>query len=154
MSAELRILEPISVVGIDHIGPYHEIGGTFGRICGMAGQLGWPMRGALAIYYDDPRETPPESLRSAACVVVPAGFDPGTEGVRAFSIEGGSHAVLRYVGPYDKLGDVWARLYSEELPALGMDDAGAPFEIYVSHPEEGSGEQPVTDLCVPVKQRT
>lgn len=153
MSAELKQMEPISVVGIEHIGPYHEIGRAFDRLFGMAMQSNWPISGSLGIYYDDPREVPEQKLRSMACLIVPDVFEPtGTE-VKKFVIDGGEYAVLRHVGPYSELGDTWMKFYSQELPELGMDDAGPPFERYVTNPMETKPEDTITDLCIPVKPR-
>lgn len=153
MGAELKTLEPIAVIGIDHRGPYNTIGGVYGRLGQLAGQHGWPVQGSLGIFYDDPREVPESELRSTACMIVPEGFEAGVAGIRSFSVEGGQYAVLRHVGPYEALGDKWMQMYAEELPKLGVQDAGPPFEVYVSHPAEGSAEPPVTDIHVPVKPR-
>ncbi len=119
----------------------------------MAGQLGWPMSGMLGIYYDDPRQVPEEELRSKACAIVTEGFDPKVEGVEAFTIPGGQHAVHRHLGSYSKLGDAWMALYSEELPAFDMDDNGSPFEIYRNTPMDTAEDDLVTDLHVPVKSK-
>lgn len=153
MAAELRTLEPIHVVGIDHVGAYTGIGAKFGTLFGMAGSQGWPIQGALGIYYNDPQEVPESELRSTACAIVPEGFDPGAEGVRAFDICGGEYAVLRHVGPYAGLADAWMKMYSEELPRLERDDAGPPFEVYRNSPMEVPEAQLITDIHVPVKPR-
>jgi AraC family transcriptional regulator len=151
MDAELKTLDPISVVGMDHVGSYAGIGEKFGALFGMAMSQGWPIQGTLGIYFSDPREVPEAELRSTACVVVPAGFDPGAEGVRTFVVEGGEYAVLRHVGSYTGLGDAWMRMYSEELPRLGRDDCGPPYEIYRNSPMEVPEDQLITDIHVPVK---
>ncbi|MCH7945849.1 MAG: GyrI-like domain-containing protein [Armatimonadetes bacterium] len=153
MATEIRDIEPIHVVGMKHSGPYHGIGDTFEKILGKADAAGWPMQGCLGIYYDDPTEVAEEELRSAACIITPEGFDPDDKAVEAFSVDGGKYAVMRHVGPYEKLPDAWMKFYSEELPKLGMDDAGPPYERYVNHPDTTPAEELITDLHIPVKPR-
>jgi AraC family transcriptional regulator len=153
MDAELKTLSPVAVVGLDHEGPYTGIGEKFGTLFGMATQGGWPIQGALGIYYNDPREVPENELRSTACIIVPEGFDPGVDGVRSFTIEGGEYAVLKHVGPYAGLGDSWNKMYAEELPRLDRTDRGAPYEIYRNSPMDVPEDQLVTEIHVPVKPR-
>ena len=153
MSVEIKEIDPIPVVGMKHKGPYDGIGDTFGKIFQKAGAAGWPMQGCLGVYFDDPMEVPEDQLRSAACIITPEGFEPADESVEAFSVDGGRYAVMRHVGTYEKLPDAWMKFYGEELPKLGMDDAGPPFELYVNDPNTTPVEELITDLHIPVQPR-
>jgi len=55
------------------------------------------------------------------------------------------------VGPYEQLGDVWARLLGEWVPASGhrISD-GVSYEIYLNTPGEVPKEQLRTELYVPL----
>ncbi|HXH61858.1 MAG TPA: GyrI-like domain-containing protein [Fimbriimonadaceae bacterium] len=150
-NAELKTIEPIAVVGIEHKGAYDQIGAKFGEIFGMAGPGGWPIQGSLGIYFNDPSQTPVEDLRSKACIIVPEGFDPGVPGVEAFEVAGGQYVVYRHMGSYAGLGDSWMKVYSEEIPRLKMDDNGPPFEVYVNNCNEVPEDELITDIYVPVK---
>jgi AraC family transcriptional regulator len=54
-------------------------------------------------------------------------------------------------GPYETLGDTWARLRGEWVPASGRRiGPGASYEIYRNNPTNTPKEQLVTELYVPV----
>ena len=66
-------------------------------------------------------------------------------------IAGGRYAHTVHVGPYEQLGDVWARLLGEWVPASGhrIGD-GVSYEIYLNTPGEVPKEQLRTELYVPL----
>ena len=58
-------LAPTRLVFLRHVGPYGEVGATWGRLmmwAGMRGLLGPGMK-MIGIVHDDPEVTPPEKVR-------------------------------------------------------------------------------------------
>ncbi len=105
----------------------------------------------IAIYYDDPESTPQDKLRSDAAIVVPDHV-PLPKGLVEQQIAGGRYAVATHVGPYEQLGDVWARFMGEWLPATGHRvREGASFEMYKNTPMTAPREQLQTDLYIPIE---
>ena len=154
MTVEIEEMPALRVAAVRHIGPYNHIGQAFerlGAILGGAGLLKGPPPMMLAIYYDDPESTPVEDLRADAGIVVPAGLalPPGLSEVQ---VAAGRYARTRHTGPYEQLGDVWARFMGEWLPASGHRVASRPsFEVYRNTPMDTPKDQLVTDIYVPVE---
>lgn len=151
MQVEIKEIAPIHAVALRHIGPYHEIGATFGKLWGMAMSQGVPPGQGIAAYYDDPESTPPNELRSDAAITVPPDFAGTPEGLTRIQIDGGKYAVARYVGPYSGLGEAWKWVYGEWLPQSGLTPAPKVcFELYINHDEQHP-ENCVTEVCVPIE---
>jgi AraC family transcriptional regulator len=67
-------------------------------------------------------------------------------------IPGGEYAVLTHFGPYEKLGESYAKLLGEWLPRSGRNLRSTPcFEIYLNSPESTEPEDLVTDLYAPLE---
>jgi AraC family transcriptional regulator len=64
----------------------------------------------------------------------------------------GRYATTTHIGPYEALGDVWARFMGEWLPRSGerMKD-GVSFEIYRNTPGEVPKEKLRTELYIPLE---
>jgi AraC family transcriptional regulator len=104
----------------------------------------------LAIYHDDPETTPAAVLRAeAALVISPEAKVPPGLGERR--VPGGRYARTLHVGPYEQLGDVWARFMGEWLPHSGhrMSD-GDSYEIYRNTPATAPQEKLETELYIPL----
>ncbi len=138
---------------IRHIGPYNQIPQAFERLGAIAGPAGLffdPQAAMLAIYYDDPETTPQDRLRSDAAISVSehTALPPELAEQR---IVAGTYARTVHRGPYDTLGDTWARFMGEWLPASGRRvGPGVSYEIYRNNPTNTPKEQLVTELYVPV----
>jgi AraC family transcriptional regulator len=159
MQVEVKEMQKLRVATVSHVGPYNQISEAFarlGQIAGPAGLVGGPPGGPrssptmLAIYHDDPESTPPSELTSDAAIVVSpqAKLPPGL-GER--EIPGGRYACTTHVGPYEKLGDVWARFMGEWLPRSGqrMRDS-VSYEIYRNTPADVPKEKLITELYIPL----
>jgi AraC family transcriptional regulator len=140
------------VAFLRHIGPYTEVGPTFGKLYGWAFSKGLvgPTTVALGLCHDDPDVTPADKLRYDCCIAVPESFQPeGEIGVQ--SVEGGDYAVLTHVGPYDTLGESWRWLFGVWLPASGREPRSAPpFEIYKNDCRTTPAEKLITEIHVPL----
>lgn len=155
MDIEIREMDEATYAGVDHAGPYAGIGEAFGRLMQLAGPAGL-VHGppeTFGIYYDDPRATPEDQLRSRACLVVPPGteVDPASGlvvGMRA----GGAYAVATHRGSYAHLAAAWAWFVDEWMPGHGHTiNLELPcFERYLNDPGHTPDEELLTELCEPV----
>jgi AraC family transcriptional regulator len=153
MEVRIERVEPMRVAFMRHVGPYMEVGALWGKLMSWAGPRGLlgPQATLIGIGHDDPHVTPADKLRYDACLVVDPHFQPeGEVGVQ--EIGGGDYAVTRHREPYEKLGETYARLYGEWLPASGREPRSAPaFEIYRNTPMDTAPADLITDIYVPVE---
>jgi AraC family transcriptional regulator len=153
MDVDITERPELRVGTIRHIGPYNQIPVAFqrlGMVAGRGGLLGHPAATMLAVYYDDPETTPQEELRSDAGVVI-AENARLPEGLVEQRIPGGKYARTVHVGPYEQLGDAWARLMGEWLPASGYRiGPGVTYEVYLNDPSRVAKEELRTELYVPI----
>ncbi len=153
MKVEITELAGLRVGAIRHLGPYMEIGNAFerlGSIAGSAGLFAQPGAMMVAIYYDDPRTTAPEALRSDAAIVVPerATLPAGLTETRLVA---GTYVMTVHTGPYSGLPSTWARLISDGLPTSGRTMKPGPnYEIYRNNPMTTSAAELVTEIYIPV----
>ena len=96
------------------------------------------------------RDCAPDQLRSDAGVLV-APDVALPEGLGEEHIAAGDYASTTHIGPYEQLGDIWARFMGEWLPASGrrLGD-GASYEVYHNTPMDTPTEQLLTELRVPL----
>jgi AraC family transcriptional regulator len=142
---------------VRHVGPYMQINEAFARL----GELAQPAHlferpGAMmvALFHDDPDSVPADQLRSDAAVVVDADT-PLPEGLTEQRIPAGEYASTMHVGPYEQLGDVWARFMGEWLPASGRRIAGGPsYEVYLNTPMDTPKEKLRTEIRIPLESVT
>jgi AraC family transcriptional regulator len=138
---------------VRHLGPYREIGEAFHRLATAAQQHGLYAHAdprMLGLYHDDPETTPAGELRSDAALIVDtsATLPPGTT---ELVLAAGPYACTTHVGAYADLGDTWARLFGEWLPASGRRAGEGPsYEVYVTDPRTTRTEDLRTDLYVPL----
>lgn len=149
----IETLAPLSVIGIDHRGPYSEIGTSFGRLAAWAaghGAMG-PETRMFGIYYDDPEAVPPEELRACACMLLPPHAVP--EGpVRRETLAGGRHASIVHKGPYAELEMAYRWLFTQWLPQSGEEVAEAPcFEEYLNDCRTLPPAEWLTRIHLPLK---
>jgi AraC family transcriptional regulator len=150
----IQILPDMRIAAVPHVGPYFQIGETFGKLMQAIGQAGLFPRlagPALGIYHDDPSSVPAAELRAHAGMQLsdakplPAGFDDVT-------VRGGRHAVLTLKGPYTGIPAAWTWLYGEWFPGSGEEPADrAPFEIYRNSMADTAPADLVTEICVPLR---
>jgi AraC family transcriptional regulator len=152
MEVEIKNMPERRVGTVRHVGPYNQIPQAFERLGAIAGPAGLLRHASdmIAIYHDDPESTPQDQLRSDAAVVVPQGVDL-PKGLVEQHIAGGRYARTVHVGPYEQLGDAWARFLGEWIPASGnrIGD-GVSYEIYMNTPAQVPKQELRTELYVPL----
>lgn len=156
MNVQIKTIPARRVAFMRHIGPYDQVGATWDEflpVLGKDGLLGGDSE-FIGICHDDPDVTPPEKTRYDACVTVDEDFVPqGEIGVQ--TIAGGEYAITTHFGPYDKMGDTWAKLLGQWLPRSGRELREEPcFEIYLNDPTSTDPEDLLTDLCAPLQSKT
>ena len=155
MNVEIKEMPDLRVAAVRHVGPYNQIPMAFeqlNRIVEPSG-LVTPDTALLAVFHDDPETTPQDQLRSEAGITVPqdARLPAGLVEER---LPAGTYACTVHVGPYEKLGDTWARFMGEWLPASGYRvGSAASFEIYRNTPMTAPKEQLITELYINVIAR-
>lgn len=155
MEARIERVNEMNVVALRHHGPYYLIGEKFGQLNQWAGRHSVPFTGALGIWRDNPDVVAQTELRSDACLIVDGSITlPDSDGMdlRLDKVQPGEYAVATFFGPYEGLGDAWARFCGQALPKLGREIADAPsFEVYVNDCSKVKPEEIQTDLYVLLK---
>ena len=153
MDASVEGIDPMRVAFVRHVGPYSEVGAAWETLMGWAGRRGLLKQRPkiLGVVLDDPEITPADRIRYDACLVVEGRVEPeGDVGVQA--VAGGDHAVATHRGPYDKLGETYAWLCGEWIPASGREMRFAPaFEVYHNSPGDAAPADLRTEVCVPLE---
>jgi AraC family transcriptional regulator len=152
MQVEITSRPELRVAALRHDGPYERIPEAFARLGPIAGKAGLIGGAAsmIAIYHDDPEVTPAEKLRSDAGVTIPptAKLPAGLTEVK---VPAGSYAHATHKGPYERLGDTWARL-KEWLATNGkLAGDGPGFELYRNTPMTAAPNELVTELYMPIR---
>lgn len=152
MNVAIKTLPALRTATVRHVGPYSRISEAFARLGDIAGRAGlFQQRPTmLAIYHDDPETTPEAELSSHAAVVIDESA-PLPEGLGEIRLPAGRYASFLHVGPYEQLGDAWARFMGQWLPQSGERiGKGETFEIYRNTPMEVEKEQLETELYIPL----
>ena len=153
MQVEISEMPELRIASVRHVGPYNQIPNAFarlGEIAGRAGLAQHPGTEMIAVYHDDPESTPPEQLRSDAAITVPEGV-PLPPGLTEQRIAAGRYAKTLHVGPYEQLGDTWARFLGEWIPASGHRiGSGVSYEIYRNNPTKVPRDELRTEIYVPL----
>ncbi len=152
-AVEIRELTPMRVVFLRHVGPYNQVGATWGRLMSWAGPRGLlgPGMKMIGIVHDDPDVTPPDKVRYDAAVVVTRPVQAeGEFGV--MELPGGKYAVVTHKGPYDGLGKTYQQIYGGWLPKSGCQLRDSPaFEEYLNSPQNTRPEDLLTAIHVPIQ---
>jgi AraC family transcriptional regulator len=150
MDVEKKRLEALRVATLRHVGPYHRISEAFGRLGEIAGKAGLfkAKPTMLALYHDDPETTPETELRSDAAVVISEDAKL-PDGLVEQRLVGGRYACTTHIGPYEELGDAWARFMGHWLPGSGERvGSGVSFELYRNNPMEVPKAELITELYI------
>src|SRR5205807_1647862 len=122
LPVEVKEMPPMQIVFLRHVGPYDQVGATWGKLMSWAGRRGLlgPQMKTIGIVHDDPQVTPPDKVRYDAAVTVSRAVQPeGEFGV--LEMPGGKYAVAMHKGPYETLGSTYQRLFGSWLPKSGYE---------------------------------
>ncbi|HTQ58149.1 MAG TPA: AraC family transcriptional regulator [Bryobacteraceae bacterium] len=149
---EVKELAPMRIVFLRHVGPYSQVGATWGRLmswAGMRGLLGPGMK-LIGIVHDDPDVTPSDKVRYDAAVTVTRPVQPeGEFGV--MDLAGGTYAVVTHHGPYEELSQTYQKIYGGWLPQSGYRLRDAPgFEEYLNSPQTARPQDLLTLIHIPI----
>ncbi len=149
---EVKELPGMRLLFLRHVGPYSQVGPTWGRLmswAGMRGLLG-PDTKLIGIVHDDPDVTPPGRVRYDAAVTVSRPVQPeGDFGL--LELAAGKYGVLLHKGPYELLGKAYQKIYGSWLPGSGYSVRDVPaFEQYLNSPQDTKPEDLLTLIHVPV----
>jgi AraC family transcriptional regulator len=147
VDVRIESLPLLRVAFMRHTGPYQEVKDTWQKLMAWAGRRGLlgPDTRIVGVAHDDPEVTPAQKLRYDACIVVDEGFRPeGDVGVQ--QVGGGEYAVATHRGPYRNVGDTFAHMCGEWLPASGRELRSAP-PLFMPHgPQNVAPEDLRTDV--------
>ena len=157
LEVEIRQLPSRFAASVRHVGPYEEVGESWGKLTAWLAAEGLFAPGVemLGLCYDDPEITPRDQRRYDACATLDIDFEtPGgghVEGpakhIRRREIPGGEFAVARHVGPYQELRKTYFRLIGHWLPLAGREPGEPPcIEQYWNNPEDTPPEELETDV--------
>ncbi len=151
-SVDVRHVAAVRLAGLDHHGPYMQVGKAFeSAYTRLAAQgLARPDTRWLAVYLDDPATLPEGQLRSRAGLSLPSGTSAQPPLI-TFELGGSVCAVLRHQGPYASMRAAYQWLYGHWLVRCGREAADSPvFEEYLNNPRDTAPADLLTDICLPL----
>ncbi len=139
------------LAGVRHQGPYPRISEAFARLFPQADALGLSrIAGAVyvAVYYDDPRTTSEDTLRSLAAATVAE--DAMIGDLEDARLPSGRYVRTAFFGPHSDLGEAWRHLnHRREQEGYQRRD-GVSFEMYLGQEENAPPDRVRTDLYAPI----
>ncbi len=150
----IRDVAPIAVAFMEHRGDPAALGATIQRFIAWRRANGLTPKNnpTFNIFHTDPRPTPITDYHVDLCVGVDSPRHALGDGIEAGNIPGGRRAVLRVVGPGDKLEAAALYLYRNWLPQSG-EEAG-DFSLYgqrLAFFPDVPEHEAVVDLFLPLK---
>lgn len=153
-NVEIKQVRSRRLAGKLHKGSYPEISKTYEDLSAIFGARGFfvQVHGMVAVYYDDPSNTPEADLRSHAAFEVGPEFGM-PEDLDEVVLNGGACAVLTHKGPYAGLPGAYDCLYGPWLEQSGRELAdAASYEVYLNSPMDTAPEALLTEIHVPLKE--
>tara|TARA_E500000318_G_scaffold17908_1_gene18443 strand:+ start:5566 stop:6477 length:912 start_codon:yes stop_codon:yes gene_type:complete len=158
MRVEIKDVKPDPIIAWRHVGPYYEVGASFGALHGWLGKHAlYPhVTGSFGLSYDDPASVPEAELRYDACVSVregaPIPAEALPENARADTLPAGRYACTLLEGSYMGMEDCFHRLLGLWLPESGESlDERPCLEWYLNDPAEVAEVELRTLICIPLK---
>lgn len=155
LTVTVKKLPPLRVACVRHVGPYAQCEETWEKLCSLAGRLGLfgPQTRMFGAGHDDPAITPPEKLRSDACLTVPDSF-AGTPELPVTVLGDAEYATAVVKGPYSLLAPAFAHLRGVWGPDSGREFARAPsLAFYLNDPRTTPAEELLTEICVQLEPK-
>ena len=144
-----------NVVYLTHIGPFAEMGKAFGQLAGWAGQAGLfqnPNTKSVCVYYDDPKTTPPEKLRTDCCFTAPEDFKISGD-VKKMKIEGGLFVVGKCTIDKTEFAEAWGKVMKYMSDNGYEMDNRKCYEFYHEEANEKNGGKFTLEICQPIKEK-
>jgi AraC family transcriptional regulator len=143
-----KTVDKMSVVYVEHVGPYEQVGMIFGQLVAYATEKGLAPN-LVGLYYDDPATVPAESLRCEVGIQVEEGFVPDS-GYMVKDIP--AHKVVYAImkGPYDKIALEYPNVM-KWMEEKGYEMTGPIIEIYLEGGPDVPPEQLVTEVRFPIQ---
>ncbi|MDH4202570.1 MAG: AraC family transcriptional regulator [Phycisphaerae bacterium] len=155
MDVQIKEIPPRRMIFVRHIGPYHECGKAWEKLCLWAGPKGLLRPGVEFIgrCHDDPDITPAEKIRYDACITVDSDIE--TEGeIGIQTVGGGLYAMTTHYGSYAKLNETYAKSCGQWAPANHYEIRSLPsLEIYLNSPEDTPEDELLTDVYIPIEKQ-
>ena len=134
MHVETETLSGLRLATLRHLGPYNQIGRTFGRLHEIVTRAALPHRELVGVYYDDPGSTPADQLRSDAGAIIDEGVAL-LAGLEEHRVPPGRYARAEHAGSYDGLPAAWGELKRTLAAQTGdANPRGYTFELYLNTP--------------------
>jgi AraC family transcriptional regulator len=112
--------------------------------------LGWNPE-FFSIYYDDPDNVGRENCTSDLCFVTKKEIEE-TSVFKLNQIKGGKYAVFRYKGPYERLWELYNKIYGDWLLSADykLRDV-APIEKYINYSPKTKPDSLLTEIYIPIE---
>ncbi len=150
IDVRIATFEPIRAACIRDVGAWPDVTPCLQRLLRWAATLDAPTGRVLTLSFQRTDEVPAQRRCWKAGVELFTHERP-PPGIEFDTLGAGRHAVHRHVGPHEKIGDAYRRLFEEWLPGRGENVAEGPcMELYRNTPSEVVGTRLITDLCVPL----
>ena len=153
-STEIKSLEPIKTIALNHVGDYQGISAAFQKLGEWAGLNGYWAKGPrmAGIYHDNPAEVPAEKLRSSACLEDMGGMEPGPA-MERYETSGGKYLVMNAEVTMAEYGEAWRKIYAAAAQQGLECDTRDHYELYISCVDGTQGDDApwIVEFRVPVK---
>jgi AraC family transcriptional regulator len=141
---------------VEHRGPYNMIGAAFARLDQILSSStldpsDWIEM--VALHYDDPESVNASELRAHAGIVVSAHAGAPPSGLTEVPIPAGAYGCFVHNGPYERLGDAWARFMGHWLVQSGRKIGSGPsYERYLNTPMNAAPHELLTELYLSMSE--
>lgn len=148
---EVKSMPAVNVAYVEHVGPFEEIGGAYGKLMKWAGPKGIIGSKTITTYQDDPNITDISKVRTSACIELAEAIKPSGE-VNTKTLPKGDYAVGKFEIGFPEFKMAWGSVmvWIEEN-GYKVNSEISCYEIYhnnfMNHPEQKS----IVEICVPVK---
>lgn len=154
MDVAITTLPSLRFATLAHAGGYRHMGRTLALLEQRLGEEGPRLLRAgacrAALYRDDPAWVQERHLRSAAAFTLPEGW-PLPRGLIEARTWGGRYARTLCIGDARGLGQAWAQLLREWLPASGRHARRGPgLELHLDDPATTPGSERRVEIYLPV----
>lgn len=155
MEVNIVDFDETKIAVLEHRGPPERVNDSVLQFIDWRKQSGLsPIKASrtFGLVYDNPDTTEPEQFRFDICGEVDGEVPANPQGVKSGVIPGGRCAVIRHLGPHDRLGEKVYYLYRNWLPGSGEELRDAQlFFHYLNLRTEVPEHDLMTDIYLPLK---